>query len=113
MRWVIAVAFLASWPVNADPCVAHHPDPDVAYRPDIDVHGVPLVPVEDPGQNVFRIDPEDVGIPIEVPLREADRPVDDGGKVADFDAIAEVGKVRIEDGIVTFDGEALRSTACQ
>jgi hypothetical protein len=115
MRWLAALVLLVAPAsaetivVTSEPCVTHVPDADVAYRPDVDVNGRPLVPVEDTRGRNLRIDPEDVEVTIEVPLREAEVPVDEGGRPSDVDATVEVGAVTIEDGEVLFEGEPLRA----
>jgi hypothetical protein len=117
MRWLLAI-MLAATPVAAqtivvesDPCpyAVHVADPDVAYQPDVDVDGRPLVPVEVSQGRVLRVDPEDVAVVIEVPLREAQAAVNDGGKVSDFDATAEVGVVTLGGDDVLFNGEPFRA----
>ena len=107
MRVIVALAVLVSWPAQADTCVEHRAGPDVAFRPDDT-----LVPVEDPGQGRFGIDPEDIRIAIELPLRENDPPLDEGGTPTDIDATVKVGVIRIDDGRITFNGLPL-SQGCQ
>ena len=95
--------------VKADDCAAitaHVPSDDVAYQPDAGVDDNPS------GQ--LNIDPNDVVVGIDIPLRATDGVVGDeaafianGGQIDVFGATADVGVVTLRDGDVYFDGQRI------
>ncbi len=95
--------------VTADDCAAitaHVPADDVAYQPDADVDYNPS------GQ--LNIDPNDVVVSIDIPLRATAGVVGDeaafianGGQIDVFGANASVGVVTLRDGDVYFDGQRI------
>ena len=82
------------------------PSDDVAYQPDAGVDYNPS------GQ--LNINPDDVVVSIDIPLRATDGVVGDeaafiagGGQIDVFGADANVGVVTLRDGDVYFDGQRI------
>jgi hypothetical protein len=95
--------------VKADDCAAitaHVPAADVTYQPDADVA------YNSAGQ--LHINPDDVAVSMDIPLRATPGVVGDeaafiagGGEIDVFGADANVGVVTLRDGDVYFDGQRI------
>lgn len=102
-----AVATLLT--VKADDCTAitaHVPSDDVAYQPDAGV--------DYDSSEQLNINPNDVVVSIDIPLRATDGVVGDeaafianGGQIDVFGANANVGVVTLRGGDVYFDGQRI------
>ncbi len=116
---VLATAASAKEPVflSAEDCrrvVAHTPDADVAYQPGIDANGVAVVSADLGGGGGLVINPDDIAIAIDIPLRAvAGDPGDEtsfatnGRSIDRYAATGSVGEVTVRGGQVYFDGKPL------
>ena len=82
--------------------VAHAPSADVAYKPGTDVHGRKVTPADLGGGSPLKL-PKEITIDIGIDLEEK-YGLGAGG---DYTGTANVGKVKVKNGQITFNGQPL------
>ena len=82
--------------------VSHAPSADVAYKPGIDVYGRKVAPADLGGGSPIKL-PKEITIDIGIDLEEK-YGLGAGG---DYTGTANIGKVKVINGRVTFNGQPL------
>ena len=78
------------------------PAPDVAYKPGVDVYGRRVAPADLGGGSPIKL-PKEITIDIGIDLEEK-YGLGAGGT---YTGTADIGKVKVKDGRVTFNGQPL------
>jgi len=96
-------------PSGCAPLATHVPDADMAYQPGVDAYGRAVPPADLPGSGTPTIEATDVGVAIELPIRQATEPADpSANRFEGFDAIAEIGTMTVDaNGVAHLAGRPL------
>ena len=82
--------------------VRHAPSADVAYKPGVDVYGRKVAPADLGGGSAIKL-PKEITIDIGIDLEEKYGL----GADSDYTGTANIGKVKVKNGRVTFNGQPL------
>jgi hypothetical protein len=82
--------------------VRHAPSPDVAYKPGVDARGRKVAPADLGGGSLIKL-PKEITIDIGIDLEEK-YGLGAGGK---YTGTSNIGKVKVKNGRVTFNGQPL------